>query len=354
MGDVRQHRSRIPRACQHDVMQFQSAPTQAVAFGGDALAAHVIGASMGGMIAQTLAARHPRAVRSLVSIMSNTGSRRSGQPSLRVYPIFLRRPPRGREELIAHMERLFAVIGSPGLPRDAEDLHAIATASYERDHEPEGSGRQLAAIIASGDRTAELRAHHRADLVVHGTADPLVAPSGGRATARAIPGAELMTIEGMGHDLPRAIWPELIDAIAARAVRRRPHQRASVPTGPPRRGPVGRRDSQPARCPPASPSASLRPAAAGTQAKHRVRAPARAPAALRLHPHQPVQVVATVRTPVRPATVHRADHPVLVATNSLISIRALRPLSGLASCLTESPSSKSLPSWPGVFPDQHI
>jgi pimeloyl-ACP methyl ester carboxylesterase len=185
----------------------------------DLAPAHVIGASMGGMIAQTLAARHPRAVRSLVSIMSNTGSMRSGQPSLRVYPIFLRHPPRGREELIAHMERLFAVIGSPGLPRDTEDLHAIATASYDRGHDPEGPGRQLAAIIASGDRTAELRRITAPTLVVHGTADPLVAPSGGRATARAIPGAELMTIEGMGHDLPRAVWPQLIDAIAAHALR---------------------------------------------------------------------------------------------------------------------------------------
>jgi pimeloyl-ACP methyl ester carboxylesterase len=185
----------------------------------DLAPAHVIGASMGGMIAQTLAARHPRAVRSLVSIMSNTGSMRSGQPSLRVYPIFLRHPPRGREELIAHMERLFTVIGSPGLPRDAEDLHAIATASYDRDHDHEGPGRQLAAIIASGDRTAELRCITAPTLVVHGTADPLVAPSGGRATARAIPGAELMTIEGMGHDLPRAMWPQLIDAIAAHAQR---------------------------------------------------------------------------------------------------------------------------------------
>ena len=127
----------------------------------DLAPAHVIGASMGGMIAQTLAARHPRAVRSLVSIMSNTGSLRSGQPSLRVYPIFLRRAPRGREAFIAHMERVFAVIGSPGLPRDAEDIRALAALSYDRDHDPAGPGRQLAAIIASGDRTRELRASPR-------------------------------------------------------------------------------------------------------------------------------------------------------------------------------------------------
>jgi pimeloyl-ACP methyl ester carboxylesterase len=200
----------------------------------DLAPAHVIGASMGGMIAQTLAARHPQAVRSLVSIMSNTGSRRSGQPSLRVYPIFLRRPPGGREALIAHMERLFAVIGSRGLPRDVEDIRAIANASYERDHDPEGSGRQLAAIIASGNRTGELARINAPTLVIHGSADPLVAPSGGRATARAIPGAELLMIEGMGHDLPRAAWPQLIDAIAAHALRteRSDAGRLSVPTGP--------------------------------------------------------------------------------------------------------------------------
>jgi pimeloyl-ACP methyl ester carboxylesterase len=181
--------------------------------------AHIIGASMGGMIAQLLAARHPQAVRSLTSIMSNTGSMRSGQPSLRVYKVFLRRPGEGREAFIAHMERLFAAIGSPGLPRDDEDLRAIATVSYERDHDPEGPGRQLAAILASGDRTPELRGIRVPTLVVHGRADPLVSPSGGRATARAIPGAELMTIAGMGHDLPRAVWPQLIDAIAALALR---------------------------------------------------------------------------------------------------------------------------------------
>ena len=204
--------------------------------------AHVIGASMGGMIAQTLAARHPRAVRSLVSIMSSTGSRRSGQPALRVYPIFLRRPPRGREAFIAHVERLFAAIGSRGLPQDPEDMRAVAAASYDRDHDPAGPGRQLAAIIASGDRTAELRRITAPTLVIHGTADPLVSPSGGRATARAIRGAELMTIEGMGHDLPRAVWPRADRRDRrARAAGRWPRQRTPAPTGPPpiALGPVG-------------------------------------------------------------------------------------------------------------------
>jgi pimeloyl-ACP methyl ester carboxylesterase len=179
--------------------------------------AHVIGASMGGMIAQTLAARHPRMVRSLVSIMSSTGSVRSGQPSLKVYPTFLRVPPKGREAFLEHTVRVFHLIGSPGMPRNVEDIRALAEASYERDHDPTGPGRQLAAIIAAGDRTSELRSISAPTLVIHGTADPLVAPSGGRATARAIPGARLMKVEGMGHDLPRLLWPRLIDAIAEHA-----------------------------------------------------------------------------------------------------------------------------------------
>jgi len=179
--------------------------------------AHVIGASMGGMIAQTLAARYPQAVRSLTSIMSSTGSLRSGQPSLRVYPIFLRRAPRGREEFVEHMLRVFRTIGSSELPRNVEDMRELAGRSYDRDHDPAGPGRQLAAIIAAGDRTPEVRTIRAPTLVIHGSADPLVAPSGGRATARAIRGARLLTIDGMGHDLPRVAWPRLIDAIAAHA-----------------------------------------------------------------------------------------------------------------------------------------
>jgi pimeloyl-ACP methyl ester carboxylesterase len=181
--------------------------------------AHVIGASMGGMIAQTLAARYPEHVRSLVSIMSSTGSRWSGQPSPRIYRTFLRRAPLERAAYIAHLERLFTTIGSPGFPREIEDLRALAGTSFERGHDPAGAGRQLAAIIASGDRTAELSQIRAPTLVIHGTADPLVAPSGGRATARAIPGAKLMMIEGMAHDLPRALWPRIIDAIAEQAHR---------------------------------------------------------------------------------------------------------------------------------------
>jgi pimeloyl-ACP methyl ester carboxylesterase len=181
--------------------------------------AHVIGASMGGMIAHTLAARHPERVRSLVSIMSSTGSRVSGQPTLRMFPLLLARPPVARDAYIAQIERTFAAIGSTGLPRDPDDVRRLAASSYDRDHDPGGPGRQLAAIIASGNRTAELRRITAPTLVIHGRADPLVAYTGGRATARAIPGAQLMSVEGMGHDLPRAIWPRLIEAIAVHAAR---------------------------------------------------------------------------------------------------------------------------------------
>jgi pimeloyl-ACP methyl ester carboxylesterase len=183
----------------------------------DLAPAHVIGASMGGMIAQVLAARHPGSVRSLVSIMSNTGSLRSGQPSLRVYSTFLRAAPREREAFIEHMAGVFRAIGSPPPLRDLDQARELIAASYDRDHDPDGPGRQLAAIIAAGNRTPELRRISAPTLVVHGRADRLVGPSGGRATARAIPGARLMMVDGMGHDLPRALWPVLIDAIAAHA-----------------------------------------------------------------------------------------------------------------------------------------
>ncbi len=197
--------------------------------------AHVIGASMGGMIAQTLAARHPEQVRSLVSIMSNTGNRFSGQPSPRVYATLLRRAPRERAAFVAHMEGVFAAIGSRGLPRDAEEIRALAGLELRprpRRRRPRAPAR----------RDHRLRRPHRAScarirtptLVVHGTADPLVAPSGGRATARAIPGARLMSIEKMGHDLPRVIWPQLIDAIAAHTARADElTERFSIPADPP-------------------------------------------------------------------------------------------------------------------------
>ena len=178
---------------------------------------HVVGVSMGGMIAQTFAARYPDLTRSLVSIMSNTGSRWSGQPSARIYPYLLRRAPEDRDGYIETSCRAYAAIGSTGLPFDAGRVRDMVTRSYDRGHDPEGPGRQLGAIIASGDRTAELRTITAPTLVIHGSKDPMVSPSGGRATAKAIPGSRLVTIEGMGHDLPEAAWPQLVPAIADHA-----------------------------------------------------------------------------------------------------------------------------------------
>ncbi len=180
-------------------------------------AAHIVGASMGGMIAQTLAIEHPEAVRSLVSIMSTTGNRRKGQPALSIYRFLLRAAPSEREAFTAHMLRVFDAIGSRGLPRDFDRLRATAELSFERGVNPAGTGRQLGAIIASGDRTSALRRLRVAALVIHGTRDPMVRVSGGRATAEAIPGAELLLIDGMGHDLPEGAWPRLTDAIAEHA-----------------------------------------------------------------------------------------------------------------------------------------
>jgi pimeloyl-ACP methyl ester carboxylesterase len=181
--------------------------------------AHVVGASMGGMIAQTIAIEHPERVLSLCSIMSNTGARLSGQPRLATYRVLLGTPPQDRDRFIDHVVKMYRVIGSPGFDRDEDDLRDVAGRSYDRGRNPAGSGRQLAAIIASGDRTAGLRGLRVPTVVIHGTKDKLVSPSGGRATAKAIPGARLVKIEGMGHDLPRGTWPQIIGAIAETAAR---------------------------------------------------------------------------------------------------------------------------------------
>jgi pimeloyl-ACP methyl ester carboxylesterase len=192
--------------------------------------AHVVGASMGGMIGQTLAIEHPERVRSLVSIMSTTGSRRVGTPTFRAFGLMLAAAPRDREGYVERVLKTFAVVGSPAYPTDEERLRDIAGRMYDRSHNPRGILRQMHAITASGDRTAALRQIRLPATVIHGTRDPLVRPSGGRATARAIPGARLRIVEGMGHDLPRALWPTFADEIAdtaARAGRRAPVEQAA-------------------------------------------------------------------------------------------------------------------------------
>jgi pimeloyl-ACP methyl ester carboxylesterase len=180
--------------------------------------AHVVGASMGGMIAQTLAGRHGDKTLSLTSIMSATGNRWKGQPAARVYPFLLGRPPKSVEHAQERAVKLFRVVGSPAYERDEDDLRRLVAQSYERgDGDVAGTGRQLAAIIASGDRTQALGSITAPTLVIHGTKDKMVRPSGGYATAKAITGARLELIDGMGHDLPRAFWPRIVDAIADHA-----------------------------------------------------------------------------------------------------------------------------------------
>jgi len=185
----------------------------------DLAPAHVVGASLGGMVAQTLAARHPDSVRTLTSIMATTGSRFRGLPEMGALRVLLQRAPERREAFVEHFVRVFELIGSPGFERDTDELREQAGRSYDRGTNPAGTARQLAAVLKSGNRTKQVRAIRAPTLVVHGTKDRLARPSGGRATADAIPGAELMLIEGMGHDLPRGVWPRVVAAIGERAQR---------------------------------------------------------------------------------------------------------------------------------------
>ncbi|MFI5934527.1 alpha/beta hydrolase [Actinoplanes sp. NPDC051494] len=181
--------------------------------------AHVVGASLGGMIAQQIAVDYPDRVASLCSIMSTTGDRTVGRATPEAAAEMGRRPAAGREEVIAGSVARARIIGSPGFPATEEELRQRAGAKYDRAYRPAGTHRQYAAILASPDRTQALRRVTAPTLVIHGEDDALIGVSGGRATAAAIPGAELLTIPGMGHDLPRELWPRITGAIARNASR---------------------------------------------------------------------------------------------------------------------------------------
>jgi pimeloyl-ACP methyl ester carboxylesterase len=176
---------------------------------------HVVGASMGGMIAQSLAIRHPERVRSLVSIMSTTGDRSVGSPADVALGVLLAPAARDRDEALQRAVDTYRVIGSPGFEFDEAALRERAGLSFDRAYDPAGVARQLAAILTTDDRTPHLGEIAVPTLVIHGEQDTLVDVSGGRATAAAIPGADLWVVDGMGHDLPRELWPEIVDRIAA-------------------------------------------------------------------------------------------------------------------------------------------
>jgi pimeloyl-ACP methyl ester carboxylesterase len=177
--------------------------------------AHVVGASMGGMITQALAIHHADRFLSACSIMATTGDRSVGAPTGEAMTALLRPVATTREEAIEASLAGSRVIGSPKYPSDEALLRARAGAAYDRCYCPEGTARQLAAVLASPDRTEGLRGVHMPFLVIHGEDDPLVTVSGGEATAAAVPDAKLLTIPGMGHDLPEALWGDIIDAIVA-------------------------------------------------------------------------------------------------------------------------------------------
>lgn len=174
--------------------------------------AHLVGASLGAFVAQAAAIRHPDVVRSLVSVMGRPGDGRTGKVAWSVRHRFLMAGPAGVEEQAEHLVRTFRVIGSDGrTPEDDEDVRLAVRRSARRGDAV--NSNQLAAVLAERDRTPGLRRLEVPTLVVHGSKDRIVLPSGGRATAAAVPGAELMEVAGMGHDLPRWVWPRLVDGI---------------------------------------------------------------------------------------------------------------------------------------------
>ncbi len=195
--------------------------------------AHVVGVSMGGMIAQTIAIRHPGRVRSLCSIMSTTGARGVGTPTNDALAVLIRPFAKSRDEAIEQAMATLAVIGSPGFPHDGERERQRYEAAYDRMYHPEGVARQLAAIMAARDRTKALGSLRVPTLVIHGAADPLIRLSGGEATAKAIPGAKLIVIDGMGHDLPVEVYGQVVAALTANAREAAGDRPSGTPPGTP-------------------------------------------------------------------------------------------------------------------------
>jgi len=175
--------------------------------------AHVVGASFGGMVAQQIAIDFPQRVLSLASIMSTTGDRSVGEATEAATELLMSRPATERDAYIEGAVAGRKVLGSVDGLRDDDLVREVAGRAFDRGLYPEGTGRQLAAILGSPDRTPSLRALDVPTVVIHGAIDPLIGVSGGRATAAAIPDAELVIIDGMGHDLPPGAWDRIVDAL---------------------------------------------------------------------------------------------------------------------------------------------
>jgi pimeloyl-ACP methyl ester carboxylesterase len=178
--------------------------------------AHIVGRSMGGMIVQAAVIEHPARVRTLTSIMSTTGDPDVGGSTPEALGVLLAKPATDRDEYIEKFLREWQVLCGPGLFDEAW-YRTRGEAQYDRCYYPAGAARQILGIMASGSRTEALRNVHVPTLVVHGTADPLVDVSGGVRTAEAIEGAELLLLEGMGHDFPPKFYGQVIDAVSALA-----------------------------------------------------------------------------------------------------------------------------------------
>jgi pimeloyl-ACP methyl ester carboxylesterase len=181
-------------------------------------AAHIVGLSMGGMIAQTIAIYYPERIRTLTSIMSSTGNPALPPPQPEGMAILVTPPPADREEHIRYSIQMWRVLHGPKFPFNEEYIRKRSERVYDRSYYPEGTGRQLAAILASGSRKEALKKIKIPTLVIHGDTDPLVPVEGGLDTVEAIPGAKLLLIEGMGHTLPQEVVPQVIEAIAQHAI----------------------------------------------------------------------------------------------------------------------------------------
>ncbi|MEY2473269.1 MAG: hypothetical protein QOK28_2598 [Actinomycetota bacterium] len=183
--------------------------------------AHIVGQSMGGMIVQTIALEHPERVLSMCSIGSTTGDLEVGQPDPSKLGDIMTggAPPVDAEESADRYVRTWTALAGANYPCDVARTREIGLRAFARDSDPVGVLRQMAAIRASGDRTPRLAGIRVPSLVIHGTDDPLVTVSGGYATAKAIPDAQLHIVEGMGHDIPPALWDEFVDLIHLNATR---------------------------------------------------------------------------------------------------------------------------------------